>query len=169
MSTRAKIASAVASVGVLALGWQVGTTHGQTTAPAQPSTTTTTTGSSPSSSGTKTSSGSSTTASGTTTAPSAGAGASALKDGSYTGTASTNRFGSVQVTILVSGGAITTVNATANASDSKSRQINSRAIPVLKSETLAAQSADISTVSGATYTSESYLTSLQSALDQAAA
>ena len=92
-----------------------------------------------------------------------------LKDGSYTGTASTNRFGSVQVTIQVSGGAITTVNATANASDSKSRQINSRAIPVLKSETLAAQSADISTVSGATYTSESYLTSLQSALDQAAA
>ena len=46
---------------------------------------------------------------------------------------------------------------------------NDRAVPVLNSETLAAQSAQIDVVSGATYTSESYALSLQSALDAARA
>ena len=71
--------------------------------------------------------------------------------------------------MTVSGGKITNVTAATTAADSKSAQINARTVPVLKSEVLAAQSADIATVSGATYTSEAYLTSLQSALDQAQA
>ena len=46
-------------------------------------------------------------------------------------------------------------------------EINDRALPVLVQETLDAQSADIDMVSGATVTSDGYVTSLQSALDQA--
>ena len=53
--------------------------------------------------------------------------------------------------------------------DRKSVGINQRATPTLNSEVLSAQSADIDTVSGATYTSDSYKTSLQSAIDQAKA
>lgn len=49
----------------------------------------------------------------------------------------------------------------------ESNQIDSTAIPRLINETLTAQSAHIDAVSGATYTSEGYLQSLQSALDQA--
>jgi uncharacterized protein with FMN-binding domain len=46
-------------------------------------------------------------------------------------------------------------------------EINSSAVPILTQEALAAQSAQIDTVSGATYTSEGYTQSLQSALDKA--
>lgn len=47
------------------------------------------------------------------------------------------------------------------------RQINARALPVLTEETVAAQSADIDTVSGATVTSDGYRESLQVAFDAA--
>jgi len=53
--------------------------------------------------------------------------------------------------------------------DGKSVRINQRALPELQSEALAAQSADVDTVSGATYTSDGYVRSLQSALDAARA
>ena len=46
-------------------------------------------------------------------------------------------------------------------------EINGRALPVLMQETIDAQSAKIDMVSGATVTSDGYLPSLQSALDQA--
>jgi len=46
-------------------------------------------------------------------------------------------------------------------------QISNSAAPILRSEVLSSQSARVSTVGGATYTSDAYLTSLQSALDQA--
>jgi len=51
--------------------------------------------------------------------------------------------------------------------DGRSQQINSYAAPILLQETLSTQSANIDTVSGATYTSEGYIQSLQSALDKA--
>ena len=51
--------------------------------------------------------------------------------------------------------------------DPRDEQINAYAIPELDKEALAAGSARIDTVSGATYTSEGYVQSLQSALDQA--
>jgi uncharacterized protein with FMN-binding domain len=44
--------------------------------------------------------------------------------------------------------------------------INSQALPILQQEVLASQSANIDTVSGATYTSEGYIQSVQSAIDQ---
>ena len=53
--------------------------------------------------------------------------------------------------------------------DPRDEEINSRALPILIQETMDAQSAAIDMVSGATYTSDGYLQSLQSALDQATA
>jgi uncharacterized protein with FMN-binding domain len=49
----------------------------------------------------------------------------------------------------------------------RDREINSFAVPILQKETVSAQSAQIDTVSGATFTSEGYKTSLQAALDAA--
>jgi uncharacterized protein with FMN-binding domain len=49
----------------------------------------------------------------------------------------------------------------------RSVQISNYAAPILRKEALAAQSANISSVGGATYTSDGYVTSLQSALDKA--
>ena len=76
----------------------------------------------------------------------------------------------MQVQITVSSGVITEVTALQTPDDDhKSVEINNQAVPVLNSEALAAQSADIDSVSGATYTSDSYMVSLQSAIDQAVA
>ena len=86
----------------------------------------------------------------------------------YTGSAVTTRYGIVQVKITVSGKKITNVSfAQLTAFDGRSQQINSDAAPILLQETLSAQSANIDSVSGASYTSEGYVQSLQSALDQA--
>ena len=78
------------------------------------------------------------------------------------------RWGPVQVQITVAGNRITDVTLL-QVPDANERdvRINSAAVPVLTQETIEAQSADIDSVSGATYTSEGYTTSLQSALDQA--
>jgi uncharacterized protein with FMN-binding domain len=95
---------------------------------------------------------------------------SGLADGTYTGDTFTNRWGAVQVEVTVSDGAISDVTVLqAPDDDRKSVSINDRAVPQLVEETLSAQSADIDTVSGATYTSDGYRQSLQSALDDARA
>jgi uncharacterized protein with FMN-binding domain len=74
----------------------------------------------------------------------------------------------VQVQLTVADGTITDVTVVEYpTSNSKDREINARALPILVKETLSAQSAEIDMVSGATYTSDGYVTSLQSALDQA--
>lgn len=113
------------------------------------------------------SSGSSSTESTPTSAP---ASSSGLTDGTYTGQAASTRFGPVQVQITVSGGAITDVQVPQYPSENgRDQQINARALPILVAETSQAQSAQIDMVSGATYTSTGYRTSLQSALDQARA
>jgi uncharacterized protein with FMN-binding domain len=78
-----------------------------------------------------------------------------------------NQFGDVQVQLTTSGGRITRVSALRlPSSDGRSQEISSFAGPELAQQALAAQSAQIDGVSGATYTSESYRSSLQSALDQ---
>ncbi len=97
-----------------------------------------------------------------------GSTSSGLQDGTYTGDAAGTRYGPVQVQITVSGGSISTVDVLDYPSDNpRDRQINQRALPMLISETTSAQSARIDMISGATYTSEGYLRSLQSAIDQA--
>lgn len=85
----------------------------------------------------------------------------------YSGTPVHQTFGPVQATITVSGKRISDVAISAPQSDSHSAAINQQAAPILRSETLQAQSAQINLVSGATLTSEAYAQSLQSALDQA--
>jgi uncharacterized protein with FMN-binding domain len=97
-----------------------------------------------------------------------GAAAGAGASGTFTGTAADTQYGPVQVRIVVSGGRITDAQAV-QVPDGSGRdvRINSAAVPTLVQETLQAQSAQIDTVSGATYTSEGYTQSLQSALDQA--
>lgn len=85
-----------------------------------------------------------------------------------TGQTVQTRYGPVQVRVTLSGGAIRDVQALQLPSDRRqSAAISDYAGPVLRQEVLAAQSAQIDTVSGATYTSDGYAQSLQSALDQA--
>ena len=89
-------------------------------------------------------------------------------DGSYTGQDAPNQYGDVQVEVVVSGGRISDVKVLQLPSDrARSEEISQIAGPMLHDEALQAQSAQIDIVSGATFTSESYAESLQSALDQA--
>jgi uncharacterized protein with FMN-binding domain len=77
-------------------------------------------------------------------------------------------YGPVQVQITVRGHRIVNARAVTYPQDtSRDRAINDQAVPQLDQETLNAQSAQIDTVSGATYTSDGYRRSLQSALDAA--
>ncbi|WP_243077184.1 FMN-binding protein [Microbacterium sp. SS28] len=93
---------------------------------------------------------------------------SGLSDGTYTGGSANTRYGPVQVQITVSDGQIADVQVIDYPhSNGRDQAINQRAIPVLVSETTRAQSSQISMVSGATYTSQGYIASLQSAIDQA--
>jgi uncharacterized protein with FMN-binding domain len=85
-----------------------------------------------------------------------------------TGGVSENQYGPVQVQVTVRGGKVTAVTATQYPNgDSRSAQISAYAIPALNQEALQAGSAGIDMISGASYTSESYLASLQSALSKA--
>jgi uncharacterized protein with FMN-binding domain len=85
-----------------------------------------------------------------------------------TGAAWPTIYGPVQVRITVTDGKLTAVTATEYPEETpRDYQINSFAIPALNSEALAAGSAKIDTVSGATYTSGGYVGSLQNALDKA--
>ena len=79
-----------------------------------------------------------------------------------------NPYGTVQVTIKVGGGKITSADAT-YPDNGFSGTINPNAVNKLNQATLKAQSADVDAVSGATFTSQSYVDSLQAALDKAGA
>lgn len=95
-------------------------------------------------------------------------GAAAKAGGTYAGAVVQTRFGAVQVQITVKAGAITDVAALQLTDDDrKSVQISNRAAPLLRAEVLAAQTADVQTISGATITSDAYLNSLQAAIDAA--
>jgi len=84
------------------------------------------------------------------------------------GSVAATRWGDVQVIITVADKKITAVTVPVYPNgNGRDRQINARALPILTKETLAAQSADIDTVSGATVTSNGYKESLQAALDAA--
>jgi uncharacterized protein with FMN-binding domain len=76
-------------------------------------------------------------------------------------------YGTVEVQITVSNGKITDIQAVSLPTRGRSGEISNYVAPILASEALKAQSANIDIVSGATYTSEAYAQSLQSALDQA--
>lgn len=91
------------------------------------------------------------------------------KDGTYTSPVVDAYYGNVQIAINVSGGRLTDVSFLQYPSDRRtSQQINSRAMPALKSEAIAAQSAKVDMVSGATATSQAFAQSLSTVLAQAA-
>ncbi|MHC5795878.1 FMN-binding protein [Lacisediminihabitans sp. FW035] len=140
MRARATVAGAVGAAAVLAIAWQVGAVL-------------------------DTSSGGGTAAGPTATGSPA---ATAASNGSFTGASESTRYGSVQVKIVVAGGAITDVVAVhLTDKGGRSVQLSNRAAPILRAEVLKSQSAKVASVSGATYTTDAYLLSLQSALDQA--
>ncbi|MEU1967251.1 FMN-binding protein [Micromonospora sediminicola] len=88
--------------------------------------------------------------------------------GTATGSVAQTRWGPVQVRITVSAGKITDVAAVqVPDGNHRDQEINDYAVPILRQEALAAQSARIDTVSGATVTSDGYRESLQSAIDAA--
>jgi uncharacterized protein with FMN-binding domain len=84
--------------------------------------------------------------------------------GTFTGPAENTEFGEVQVQITVSDGKITNAAGSLPQGGDGTAQ---NALPPLNSEVLQAQSANIQAVSGATYTSNGYIASLQQAVDQA--
>lgn len=152
MRARAFVIASAASAAALLAGWQLGS------AVTGPGTTVASSG------------GGSTATSGTdaTSSTSSGSAASGSTDGTYAGTTVSTRFGDVQVQVTISGGAISDVTALQLTDhDGRSVSISNRAAPILRDEVLQAQTASVSFVGGATYTSSAYLQSLQAALDAA--
>ncbi|MEV5313765.1 FMN-binding protein [Streptomyces sp. NPDC052610] len=83
-----------------------------------------------------------------------------------TGAVAQTQYGPVQVRVTVAGGRVTEAEAVQAPSGGRSGQITADAVPRLNQAAVAAGTADIDAVSGATYTSAGYKQSLQSALDQ---
>lgn len=90
-------------------------------------------------------------------------------DGTFAGTVAAARsYGNVQVQITVAGGKLTDIQFLAYPDrDGESVQISNRALPQLRQEALNAQSASISNVSGASWTSRAFKNSLNAALSKA--
>ena len=87
-----------------------------------------------------------------------------------TGDVISSPYGPSQVAVTLTAGKITKVTILQHTDDgAMSQEIDGPALPKLVNETLAAQSAMIDAVSGASYTSAGYIKSLQSALDKARA
>ena len=169
MRTRAAVSAALASAGILIAGWQSGVHVADTGSPVA-SAATGTTGTGTTGTGT-TGTEASGTEDSTSSSGSSGTGttgASAKAVGTYPGSVVQTRFGSVQVQITVQAGRITDVTALQlTDAERKSVQISNQAAPLLRDEVLQSQSADVQTISGATVTSDAYLSSLQAALDAA--
>jgi major membrane immunogen (membrane-anchored lipoprotein) len=138
-----------------------------TTAPALGARTTPApTGTGRSTTGGSTTGGSST--GGSSTGGSSTGGSSTGSSRNVTGRVAQTQWGPVQVRLTVTAGKITAAEAVQYPNgNGRDQQINSYALPVLGREVLAAQSGDIDLVSGATVTSDGYVTSLQSAIDKA--
>ena len=185
MRARAAAAAALASAGILAAGWQAGNQvieASSTTGVAKTGTGATgnagagdSTGPASSGAGSSTgatgSGGTGSGSSGGTAGSSGSQGSSSsavLKNGTFNGPSEDTRFGTVQVAIVVAGGKITDVKSLhLTDAERRSEMISAYAAPILRSEVLKAQSVNVDTVSGATITSDAYLTSLQGALDAA--
>ncbi len=92
----------------------------------------------------------------------------AAPSGTFDGSVVQTSYGPVQVSVTIANGTITEVTALQLTNDGgRSVMISKHAAPILRGEVLTAQSAQVQNVSGATYTTNGYLTSLQAALDAA--
>jgi len=114
--------------------------------------------------------GSSAAAAGTAASPALSSTAASGSSGTrkVVGDAQDTRYGAVQVELVLTGNKITDV-ITLQVPNRERRdvEINDQAVPILREEVLAAQSAKIDMVSGASYTSSGYAWSVQSAIDKA--
>ncbi len=184
MRVRAVIIASAASAGIILLGWQAGTGVdlagvGAAATVRSPSASGGSGGSGSADGGSSGSvdggsSGNAGSSAGSSVAPAApgstapAPGVNAAVSGTFRGAGVSTRYGEVQVQVTIAAGTITDVSALQLTDrDQRSVQISNHAAPVLRSQVLAAQSAAVQSVSGATSTSEGYLTSLQAALDGA--
>lgn len=102
------------------------------------------------------------------TGHSASSSSTAFKDGTYTGSSADAYYGNVQVSVTISGGKITNVKFLQYPnSHYTSVIINQQAMPYLKQESIQSQSANVQIISGATFTSQAFIQSMQSALNKA--
>jgi uncharacterized protein with FMN-binding domain len=104
-----------------------------------------------------------------TTVANAGAstssGSTTYADGTYTGDAASTRWGDVQVSLTIADGSLADIQfITYPDGDTRSAQINAQATGMLIQEAIQAQSADVQVISGATFTSQAFMQSLDSAL-----
>ncbi|TFB73765.1 FMN-binding protein [Cryobacterium glaciale] len=160
MRARAVALAALASVSIVGIGWQLGSPA----IDASQSRAFSTSGTDAATAATDAAAQAAATANAAAAATTAPVGQS----GTFTGSVVATRFGNIQVSVTIDAGTITDVTALQLTDhDGRSVQISNRAAPILRSEVLAAQSASVQNVSGATYTTDGYLQSLQSALDAA--
>jgi uncharacterized protein with FMN-binding domain len=173
MRTTSAFITGAATASLIAIGWNIGQAGlaaenldtASTASSDHTATTDTTQATEATNTATDSTTGTSTTDTSTSTETTT---AAAGTDGTFVGDAVQTRFGPMQVQVVISGGAITDVQTLQFPSnDRKSVEINEQAIPILLAEVLDIQSADITNISRATYTSQSYKQSLQSALDAA--
>ena len=93
---------------------------------------------------------------------------SSYKDGTYTGSVADAYYGNVQVSVTINSGKITNVKFLQYPnSHPTSVFINQQAMPYLKQETIQSQNSNVQLISGATFTSQAFVQSLQSALSKA--
>jgi len=93
---------------------------------------------------------------------------SKYKDGTYVGTRANAYYGYIQVEAVINNGQITDVIFLEHPSDqSESRRINSRAMPILRSEAISVQGANVAIVSRATDSSMAFRQSMAAALSRA--
>ncbi len=90
-----------------------------------------------------------------------------FKNGSYVGDVVRQYYGDIQVEAVITGGKLTDVLFLQYPNYGTSARVNSYALPLLKSEAIQAQSANIDAISGASETSPAFIASLTSALNKA--
>lgn len=160
MRPRALVLSLVGCAAALGATWEIGQAAAPPVAPPEAA--------APASAGATSTAPQPSASSGPSAAPGHSASAAARPSGTFSGATAATDYGPVQVAIVVRSGRIVDVKALqlTNQGD-RSVAISAGAAPILRTEALHAQSAKIDTVSGATYTSDGYRRSLQSAIDKA--
>lgn len=90
------------------------------------------------------------------------------RDGSYRGTTENAYYGPLAVRVTITNGHLVAVKAVKFPKSTKvSARINKEALPKLEMQAVVGQSFDVHAVTGATFTSKAYATSLKAALEQA--
>lgn len=163
MRTPAAFVSGMATMGVLATGiaWGAGIANGST----DTATTATTDSTGDSTADGANTATESTTSTSSTTGQTAATGA---QDGTFVGDVVQTRYGPMQVEVVIANGAIESARALQQPDgDRTSQQINAQVVPILNGAIVQYQSLNFGNVSRATFSTEGYKESAQSALDKA--